>query len=73
MKAVTWKAVFAAMSPSPVFEAVAEFAEVMADEGRSAMVDKHRSRMETSNAKSFSHSIKCNITHRSHQPPSAND
>lgn len=29
MKAATWKAVFAAMSPSPVFEAVAEFAEVI--------------------------------------------
>ena len=29
MKAVTWKVVFAAMSPSPVFEAVAEFAEVI--------------------------------------------
>jgi hypothetical protein len=36
MKAVTWKTVFAAMNPSPVFEAVAEFAEVMADQRRSA-------------------------------------
>jgi hypothetical protein len=27
MKAITWKATFAAMSPSPVFEAVADFAE----------------------------------------------
>jgi hypothetical protein len=26
MKATSWKAVFAAMNPSPVFEAIAEFA-----------------------------------------------
>jgi hypothetical protein len=36
MKAATWKAVFAAMSPSPVFEAVAEFAEAMVDQRRRA-------------------------------------
>jgi hypothetical protein len=29
MKIVTWKALFALMSPSPIFEAVAELAEVM--------------------------------------------
>jgi hypothetical protein len=34
MKAATWKAVFAAMSPSPVFEAVATFAEAMVDQRR---------------------------------------
>jgi hypothetical protein len=28
MKADTWKAVFAAMSPSPVFQALAELAEL---------------------------------------------
>jgi hypothetical protein len=31
MKATTWKAVFAAMNPSPVFETIAEFAELRAD------------------------------------------
>lgn len=31
MKATIWRAVFAAMSPSPVFEAIAEFAELKAD------------------------------------------
>jgi hypothetical protein len=36
MKATTWKAVFASMSPSPVFEAVAEFAELMADQRQRA-------------------------------------
>jgi hypothetical protein len=34
MKATTWKAVFASMSPSPVFEAIAEFAEVRTDQRR---------------------------------------
>ena len=36
MKATTWKAVFATMSPSPVFEAIAEFAELRADHRRGA-------------------------------------
>jgi hypothetical protein len=35
MKASTWKAVFATMNPSPVFETLAEFAELMANEQRS--------------------------------------
>jgi hypothetical protein len=30
MKALTWKAVFASLNPSPVFEAVAAFAEELA-------------------------------------------
>jgi len=34
MKAATLKAVFAAVNPSPVFEATAEFAEVMVDQRR---------------------------------------
>ena len=37
MKATTWKAVFATMSPSPVFEAIAEFAELRADHRRGAL------------------------------------
>ena len=37
MKATTWKAVFATMSPSPVFEAIAEFAELRADHRRAAL------------------------------------
>jgi hypothetical protein len=37
MKATTRKAVFAAMSPSPVFEAIAEFAELQADHRRGAL------------------------------------
>jgi hypothetical protein len=36
MKADTWKAVFAAMSPSPVFQAMAELAELWVDHRRSA-------------------------------------
>jgi hypothetical protein len=32
MKATTWKAVFAAISPSPVFQAIAEFAKLRADQ-----------------------------------------
>ena len=35
MKASTWKAVFAAMSPSPVFQAISEFAELRVNEQRS--------------------------------------
>jgi hypothetical protein len=31
MKASTWQAVFATMNPSPVFETIAEFAELRAD------------------------------------------
>jgi hypothetical protein len=33
MKALTWKALFASMNPSPVFEGVAMFAEGMAISG----------------------------------------
>jgi hypothetical protein len=33
MKALTWKAVFASMNPSPIFEAVAMFAEALAING----------------------------------------
>ena len=35
MKPTTWKAVFAAMSPSPVFQAISEFAERRVNERRS--------------------------------------
>jgi hypothetical protein len=38
MKATTWKAVFAAISPSPVFQAIAEFAELRADQRRRALL-----------------------------------
>jgi glutamine synthetase adenylyltransferase len=38
MKTTTWKAVFAAMSPSPVFEAISEFAEQRVDERRRALL-----------------------------------
>jgi hypothetical protein len=38
MKAITWKAVFAAMSPSPLFEAVANFAELRVDQRRRTML-----------------------------------
>jgi hypothetical protein len=38
MKATIWKSVFAAMSPSPMFEAIAEFAERRADERLRAFV-----------------------------------
>jgi hypothetical protein len=38
MKATIWKSVFAAMSPSPVFEAIAEFAELGADQRLRAFV-----------------------------------
>jgi hypothetical protein len=34
MKAVVWKAVFAALSPSPVFEVIAQFAQARADQRR---------------------------------------
>jgi hypothetical protein len=34
MKATIWKAVFAAMSPSPVFAAIAEFAELRVEQQR---------------------------------------
>jgi hypothetical protein len=40
MKADTWKAVFAAMSPSPVFQAIAELAEQRVDHRRSATSGK---------------------------------
>jgi hypothetical protein len=42
MKALTWKAVFASMNPSPVFEAVAMFGEALAinrDEYRANEID----------------------------------
>jgi hypothetical protein len=32
MRATIWKAVFAAMNPSPILEAIAEFAELRADQ-----------------------------------------
>ena len=38
MKAAIWRSVFAAMSPSPVFEAIAEFAELGADQRLRAFV-----------------------------------
>jgi len=38
MKATTRKAVFAALSPSPVFEAIAEFAELRTDQRRRALL-----------------------------------
>jgi hypothetical protein len=38
MKADTWKAVLAAMSPSPVFQAIAELAELRVDHRRRALV-----------------------------------
>jgi hypothetical protein len=31
MKVVTWKAVFAGMNPSPVFEAIADFVDAMSN------------------------------------------
>jgi hypothetical protein len=34
MEAVIWKAVFAALSPSPVFEVIAQFAQARADQRR---------------------------------------
>jgi hypothetical protein len=40
MRTVTWKAVFAAMSPSPVFQAVAEFAELRVDQRRRALLKR---------------------------------
>ena len=42
MKALTWKAVFASMNPSPIFEAVAMFGEALAikgDESRENEID----------------------------------
>jgi hypothetical protein len=39
MKASTWKAVFAAMNPSPVFEAVAQFAELKSRQQRMAILN----------------------------------
>jgi hypothetical protein len=42
MKALTWKAVFASMNPSPVFEAVAMFGEALAmdgDESRASEIE----------------------------------
>jgi len=41
MKATTWKAVFAALSPSPVFEAIAEFAELRTDQRRTLLKQTH--------------------------------
>jgi hypothetical protein len=38
MRATTWKAVFAALSPSTVFEAIAEFAELRADQRRRSLL-----------------------------------
>ncbi len=43
MKALTWKAVFASMNPSPVFETVAMFGEALAikgDESRENEIDE---------------------------------
>lgn len=38
MKTSTWKAIAAAMSPSPVFSAIAEFAELRVDQRRRALL-----------------------------------
>lgn len=38
MKVTIWKAVFAAMNPSPLFESIAEFAELRADLQRIVVV-----------------------------------
>jgi hypothetical protein len=40
MKATTWKAVFATMNPSPVFETIAEFAELRADHRPTALSEQ---------------------------------
>lgn len=43
MKALTWKALFASMNPSPVFEAVAMFGEALAindDASRAKKIDE---------------------------------
>lgn len=42
MKALTWKAVFATLNPSPIFEVVATFGEGLAmngDDARSSAID----------------------------------
>ena len=38
MKASIWKAVFAAISPSPVFQSIAEFVELRADQQLRALL-----------------------------------
>ena len=40
MKALIWKAVFAAISPSPVFQSIAEFAELRADQQLRALLNQ---------------------------------
>jgi hypothetical protein len=53
MKAATWKAVFAAMSPSPVFQAVAEFAEARADLHRRAPFNESQGVVDLRSLTSF--------------------
>jgi hypothetical protein len=46
MKAVTWKAVSAAMSASPVLEAIAEIAEAMAEFAEVTADERRREQLE---------------------------
>jgi hypothetical protein len=62
MKALTWKAVFASMNPSPLFEAVAMFGEGLALDGADDSALPKRPANERSHAKEADRSSKRSAT-----------